>query len=69
MDSIGSNFPPSEGRGCWFDPSRAHQDLEMFWVIQTQKNQGPMAKAKGLFSFVRSPEPPSMRHMAEKWRS
>ena len=27
-------------------------------MIQTQKNQGPMAKAKGLFSFVRSPEPP-----------
>src|SRR5690242_20000264 len=19
-------FPPSEGRGCWFDPSRARQD-------------------------------------------
>jgi hypothetical protein len=37
---------PSEGRGCWFDPSRAHQD--------TLAKQGLTRNAKSPFCCVRN---------------
>ena len=47
---------PSEGRGCWFDPSRARQNLKVSLGDANPDKSRPYGESRGPFSFFVPPE-------------